>query len=304
MFSAVGLWCSSSSVSQNAFTGSQAQQESCAKTNDIESKHVRKFCDGKIVISYKLFHQTITNALATHKSKTSHCFIPPIATLISEYSAEDELTPIPSIPCTLERQFVSSIGFGKKMWDHFGDIGHPPPLPSNICNILASPCPFFPNKTVQESHILALVPGTLNGQAMTLKRLAEQLIGLGSCFNPSNSFFSNYAETPFEASHWILMTNNVATETLDKSYEEQKRRVSGFNYQVPKLAQAATAIFMEYVATKKYHFSQYLTRCQEEELPGQMVIGWYGMKGLCIFDSDNYEKLGAAAVRTLSGSSG
>ena len=47
----------------------------------------------------------------------------------------------------------------------FGDIGEEPPLPPNIYEILASPCPFDPKKTVRETHMLVLVPARVNGDS-------------------------------------------------------------------------------------------------------------------------------------------
>ncbi|MGZ6330812.1 MAG: SH3 domain-containing protein, partial [Parachlamydiaceae bacterium] len=55
---------------------------------------------------------------------------------------------LPQIP-------ISSIAFGKAKWaTYFGDIGEEPPLPNNIQTILSSPCPFWPNKKVEETHLL------------------------------------------------------------------------------------------------------------------------------------------------------
>ena len=55
----------------------------------------------------------------------------------------------------------------------FGDIGEEPPLPPNICEILASPCPFDPKKTVRETHMLVLVPARVDGEPLTLNHMGE-----------------------------------------------------------------------------------------------------------------------------------
>ena len=66
--------------------------------------------------------------------------------------------------------------FGKAKWaTYFGDIGMEPPLPPNIHQILQSPCPFWSGKKVEETHLLVLIPQTVNGKALTLDYL-EQLI--------------------------------------------------------------------------------------------------------------------------------
>ena len=51
--------------------------------------------------------------------------------------------------------------------------GVEPPLPPDIHQILASPCPIWPGKTIQETHMLTLIPATVNNQPFTLKTLGE-----------------------------------------------------------------------------------------------------------------------------------
>ncbi len=54
--------------------------------------------------------------------------------------------------------------FGKALWaTHFGDIGIEPPLPPDIHTILESPCPFWPGKKTKETHLLTLIPATIDG---------------------------------------------------------------------------------------------------------------------------------------------
>src|SRR5579872_7140431 len=65
--------------------------------------------------------------------------------------------------------------FGPKEWFiHFGThLRNVPRLPPNIAEILSSDCPFWPRKKVHETHLLVLVPQTVNGQPLTLKTLGE-----------------------------------------------------------------------------------------------------------------------------------
>ncbi|MCB1073127.1 MAG: hypothetical protein KDK96_08530, partial [Chlamydiia bacterium] len=71
---------------------------------------------------------------------------------------------------------IFTIAFGKAKWEkYFGDIGVEPPLPSNIEEVLNSPCPFWEGKKVKETHLLTLIPSTINGIPFNLD-LMEQLI--------------------------------------------------------------------------------------------------------------------------------
>lgn len=251
------------------------------KTNHANlTEQTRKFKDGTKVIPYELFSKALHDVLAKHNSEMSHGFPSPVLTLIAEY--EDELTS--SSPSG--RQFVSSIGFGKKMWrDFFGEIGDVPPPPHNICSILAEPCPFFPGKIVRQTHILALIPARLKGEAMTLRRLAaliprdnqidaleerKRQISPNHPRIPRELDFHTYADTEFDAPHWILMTNNIYEKTKNKSFDAQKKIIQGFsNYLVPKLSQAIGAVLVENAATDYQEpgfLSPILTHCQEKGL--------------------------------------
>ena len=64
--------------------------------------------------------------------------------------------------------------FGAAQWEtYFGDIGAEPPLPPDILEILTSPCPIWSGKKIGETHLLVLIPETVNGEALTFNRLGE-----------------------------------------------------------------------------------------------------------------------------------
>lgn len=280
-----------------------------AKTTDstssalIKLDHNKKYKNGTKVLSYESYWKTIHHALAMHKSNSSHVFPSPVIQLIMEYSSEMELTS--TIPSPLGRQFISSIGFGKDLWhDYFGDIGEAPPLPANICNILLGECPFFKGKTVMETHMLVLIPATLKGTPMTIGRLGYLMKGLRK---PAFEYLlgDRYTEAPFKQSHWILMTNGVPVETLNKSYPEQRDFVHRISkYKIPELAQAITAIFTEYLTKGIYRYGDdpvTYTRCQEiDRLNNHMFVGGYRSAGL-IVDSSPYDSVskGVGAVLDL-----
>lgn len=109
----------SNSVSEAAQKGFHGLAQTQASALTVPGR-VAKFKDNSFSYLYPLFFQTLSQVLGSYTSpKSGHCFVSPILTLIAEY--EDELIPlVPQYP--IGRQFVSSIGFGKKMWnDYFGD---------------------------------------------------------------------------------------------------------------------------------------------------------------------------------------
>jgi hypothetical protein len=63
---------------------------------------------------------------------------------------------------------------GEVEWKYyFGDVGPAPDLPSNMGAILDSTCPFWPGKKVRDTHLLVLIPATVNGEPFTLNLLGE-----------------------------------------------------------------------------------------------------------------------------------
>ena len=73
------------------------------------------------------------------------------------------------------KAFSHEKAFGPKEWyTYFGArLKNVPRLPSNMTEILNASCPFWPNKKVHETHVLCLIPQTVNGQPLNLKSLGE-----------------------------------------------------------------------------------------------------------------------------------
>ena len=204
--------------------------------------------------------------------------------------------------------------FGKKQWEtYFGDIGIEPPLPTDIRNILKSPCPFFPGKKVRESHILVLIPETVNGKRLNLTLLGELVKA------PKDGKATQYRyiwdeiindqginqATP--KSHWALMTKDVIPGSRNKSYPDQKKMIADvvekteINYEVPNAIDALICIFMHHISSGERLFNDnpYTgTRCQESIQGYPIYVGGFSPAGLfvSIYDIDD-DSIGVAALR-------
>ncbi len=172
--------------------------------------------------------------------------------------------------------------FGKEEWiQHIGDPGDVPPLPANIDDILAQPCPFWEGKTVAQTHMLILIPKTVtrivNGETVTAlftlrilgdlvqssNRVAPESL-LSDCVAPQ--ILHVHGDTPVTKSRWILMTKDVLPRSRNKNYFVQQRLVEAAGYEIPSCLEAATAILLEYVRSGIRCFANspnILTRCQE-----------------------------------------
>jgi hypothetical protein len=203
--------------------------------------------------------------------------------------------------------------FGQAQWKtYFGDIGDEPSLPDDIDEILHSTCPFSGNEDtkVKDTHMLVLIPATVDGEKLTLDKL-EQLIPNSKEGNKAT--YRSYGRTKDEhgraevgQSHWVLMTRDILPGSRNKTYNDQKELVqlySDQDYVVPDAIEAAVCILMEFVASGVHLYPiTYIptyTRCAQT-VEGQypVVVGGFGFDGLLVrtsdFDDDCY---GIAALR-------
>ena len=180
--------------------------------------------------------------------------------------------------------------FGATEWrKHFGDVGLEPPLPKDIQQILSSPCPFWPGRKVHETHLLVLVPQTVNGQPLTLKLLGElvQKPLEGPATKYSYFHLVQHTDTAAPPSHWVLMSRDVIEGSRNESYSAQQallRDKTQGSYEVPRILDTTVCILMEHVRTGKRLYSDSpvtLTRCQEKfSADWQLVVGAFAPGGL------------------------
>lgn len=172
---------------------------------------------------------------------------------------------------------IPPIAFGRLLWtQYFGEVGEEPRLPPNINEILASPCPFSPRKSVRETHLLTLIPRTVNGRPLTLDHLNE-LIGAPKngghrCGFQTFVFQEKFGHQEIFNSYWILMTKDVIQGTVGRTLAVQlgfvQNKVKGHRYLqgggVPTLLETATSLTMQHVRSGIRTYASEFTYCQEE----------------------------------------
>jgi hypothetical protein len=263
------------------------------------------------ILREHIFHATRTpidlfkNIVEKWDSKMGH-----IVQLEENYA---ELREVPSQPQQKLKISVQDIAFGKAAWaQYFGDIGKEPPLPPDIEQILNSPCPFWKDQKVHETHLLTLIPQIVNETPFTLDSL-EELVKNPKEGNPAK--YKYYlkevqeelgSRVPFE-SYWVLMTRRMVPRSQLRKFEAQKSVLLQYQlYDMPYLLEAATTIFMEYVRTKTRLYINAplaLSYCQDRvtsQPDTPLVIGGFSPEGLdinhyyfSIADGDWYYGMGA-----------
>ena len=209
----------------------------------------------------------------------------------------------------------SSIAFGKADWEkYFGDIGKEPPLPKNIEKILNKSCSFWPDKKVKETHLLVLIPKTVNGKAFTLDYLEKLIQKPKSGYATKYSFYLDCIKEALGdksySSHWVLMTKNVIPCSRAKLQPDgcnliaNHSKKTGLHYELPCELDATTSILMHYVKTGERLYSDEpwtYTYCQDVDNYGvAMVVGGFVSYGLSVGSYSScygYGTRGVAGVR-------
>jgi hypothetical protein len=198
--------------------------------------------------------------------------------------------------------------FGEEQWRaNFGNVGAVPLLPEDIGNILRSPCPYWPGETVGDTHMLVLIPASVNGEPLTFnsfERLVQNVTdpdhktGYRHVYDPIRDTYGNVAP---QGSQWVLMTKDVIPESRDKSFAEQTALVKvSEDHDVPDFLTATVSILAHFVNTGVCLFSidpWTYTRCKEQinvsQMGGvnvnQITVGVLAPAGLFVGnDHDDY----------------
>jgi hypothetical protein len=168
---------------------------------------------------------------------------------------------------------------GEAEWEHyFGDVGVAPALPNNMTISLDSACPICPGKKIRDTHLLVLIPATVDGAPFTLNLLGELIRRPRNGGNETKyRYYSNIVKAQLgeaspDRSYWLLMTRDVLENSRSKVYAAQRALVAshagrtGQPYEIPGALEAATSILMHHVRTGERLFGDTpwtYAHCQE-----------------------------------------
>jgi hypothetical protein len=205
--------------------------------------------------------------------------------------------------------------FGKAQWEiYFGAVGDEPSLPKDIDEILNSPCPFSGDEgiKVKDTHMLMLVPATVNGQALSLDTLQRFIQ------NPKKGNKTNYCsydnrnswtqeehgKAIVHKSYWVLMTKDVIPGSRNQIYREQEesvRQCADQGYVLPGALEAALCISLEFVVSGEYLYGcaplTYTCCSQVVKRHYPVLVGGFTSAGLQVNSPFYSESIGAAALR-------
>ena len=216
---------------------------------------------------------------------------------------------------------------GVAAWKNIGvDVGEAPPLPKSLTlELLNSECPLHPREKIKDTHILVLVPKTVNGEPYTVLKLDElcaQRKGSGDQLIFSTSWKSqSWAIAPQAQSEWVLIPkSDPDPERMRGKYGEEEGDKHHFRskdipaqqevhndhykeYREVKAVELMTTVLL-YDLTHKERLLPYdYLRCEEPDAFGGCVcVAFFVENGLKVYDgSDGYhdDDIGRALARKL-----
>ena len=201
---------------------------------------------------------------------------------------------------------------GVAAWKNIGlEVGEAPPLPKFLTlELLDSECPLHPGEKIKDTHILVLVPKTVNGEPYTALKLDElcatrkgsgdRLIYDGA--DATRWKGHDWANLPQSQSEWVLipksdpdpkkMREKYGEEEGDKRHFREKgiaaqQKVHGEHYTEYREVKALEVMTMAllYDLTHKERLLPDYLRCEEPNaFGGRVCVGCFDANGLVVCD--------------------
>lgn len=201
------------------------------------------------------------------------------------------------------------------------DVGRPPPVPEHITELLLqSYCPLLPNRRIKDTHILVLMPKTVNGNPYTplaLDSLCRNRQAPGSpLIYPHNDDWkaTNWARDAQERIEWILMPRrdpDPGKVQPDRHFRgkrpKDQERVYKTHYQEryrpAKAIEVMTAVLLDFATTGEPRMlapkgtNRNLLLCNTHNTGSGVSVGGFDAQGLkVLLGAIGSESLGFALV--------
>jgi hypothetical protein len=217
------------------------------------------------------------------------------------------------------RELLGMNFLGSEAWSSQGvEVGAEPRIPMTITKeLLESECPFHPGEKIKDTHVLMLVPETVNGEAYTAFKLDE----LSARWEqPEDRLLDDdwlswksavWATAPQTASEWVLIPksdpepNAVAPERhfRDKNRVEQDEVHKLYpEYREAKALEVMTLALMYYLVKKEKLLPDHYLRCEDtDDACGRVCVGFFAHFGLQFNQDDGFDNdiTGRALARKL-----
>ena len=213
---------------------------------------------------------------------------------------------------------------GSAQWKAQGiDVGEPPPIPASVTReLLESDCPLQPGEKIKETHLLVLIPKTVNGEAYSALKLNELCAtrkGSGNKLIYDGEYQAiewqqwAWAKAPQAQSEWVLIPksdpdpmkvssdkhfrdiNEVEQEAVHSRHYGEYREVNAI--------ELMTAVLLYDLTHKERLLSGLYLRCTDLDPFGcRECVGDFREKGLWVDDVGDFYThpfIGRALARKL-----
>jgi hypothetical protein len=183
---------------------------------------------------------------------------------------------------------LSSLFYGQKEWDHWGDVGTVPALPAKLLEDLYGPCPVEnKEKTVgglkmKDTHEVFYVPPTIDGEPWTLNKIEEIAQKNKVKLNIDADIRAALGDRPIKGGRWIARykpleaTRPMSTADKVKYLIENLPKV----YTLPYYLDALIFELMPFIEKKKVFLAdgptvqeRTLAMCTERLNQYQLCVG-------------------------------
>ena len=228
-----------------------------------------------------------------------------------------------------QRELLGKNYLGAEAWAAQGiDVGAVPPLPASITEaLLNSDCPLHPGEKIKDTHLLVLIPKTVNGEPYTALKLDELCAtrkGSGDKLIYDGDDWltkwkkQDWANLPQAQSEWVLIPkSDPDPERMREKYGEEQggnrhfrskdiaaqEKVHGEHYKEYREVKALEVMTMAllYDLTHKERLLPALLRCEEPNaFGGRVCVGRFNALGLLVDDDrDGHDRdfIGRALAR-------
>jgi len=226
------------------------------------------------------------------------------------------------------REIMGKNFLGAKAWEEgFGvTVGTPPPLPEWLTReLLEEECQLHPGEQVKDTHVLVLMPKTVNGEpysAVELDKLCAGKKGSGDRLIYYEGWQSeSWADTPQVESEWVLLPKlDPVPEKMKEVYpsdgesrhfrsknisaqEDVHKNHYSKDYREAKVVEVMTAALLNDVVNGGPRMLGGTTdlRCVEPNSSGgRVLVGYFYADGLRVrvgYDGGGYGDVGCALAR-------